>query len=162
MNKLTDKSGFTLIETMVAIVVLSIGVMALYAMQTTAIKGNAVAISLTTAANLGQDRIELVMAQPYTDALLQDGAGATNGCAGLDDRPGGGTGNTSDNSFVSPSYPNYTVYWNVANDCSLPNIPDASAAVDEQKPKHVRFFVVRSDLGIQKTISFNYIKQNTM
>lgn len=160
MNKITEESGFTLIEALIAMIILSIGIMALYAMQTTATRGNAVAISITTATNRAQDQIEQLLVLPYDSPLISE-TGTANGCAGLNDRPGAGLKDTADQ--VSAADPDYTIYWNIANDCSLTEIPTAGVPVKEQQPpKHIRFFVVRTDMGVQKTIEFNYIKQNTM
>ncbi len=150
MNKLTENSGFTLIESLVAIAILTIAVFTLYSMQTTAIRGNATANSLTTASNWARDRAEKLMAEKYTD--LEDVN--DNGCAGLDDWP---NSDYKDNDDAI-----YKVYWNVANDCTLTDIYDAATAEQEQKPKHLRIIITRENLGIQKTLVFNYIKQNTI
>lgn len=159
MKKLTEKTGFTLIEVLVAIVVLTIGVMALYAMQTTAIKGNATAISLTTGSNWAQDRVELLLSKNYTHADLQDTD--NDECAGLNDLP---PGNDADHSDTSDEF--YEIYWNVADKCSLTQVPGnqdhEAPPEDVQSPKHIRVFVIRKDQGIKKTIEFNYIKQNTI
>lgn len=152
MNKLTEKSGFTLIETLVAIVILTIAVFTLYSMQTTAIMGNATANSLTTASNWARDRAERLLAKEYNDPDLTDVNG--NGCAGLDDWP---NSDYKDNDDAI-----YKVYWNVANDCTLTDILDATVTAEEQKPKHLRIIITRENLGIQKTLVFNYIKQNTI
>lgn len=150
MNKYTEQSGFTLIETLAAVIILTIAVFSLYAMQTTAIRGNATANSLTTASNWARDRVERVMAEPYAD--LEDTN--DNGCAGLDDWP--------NSDYKDNDDANYKLYWNVADDCTLTDILDAASAENEQKPKHLRVIVVREDLGIQKPLVFNYIKQNTI
>ena len=155
-----------MIEALVAIVILSIGIIALYSLQTMSIKGNAIAISITTAANKGEDKIEEILALPYdTSAITGDPLGDTdsNGCAGLNDRPGAtGTGTDQIADHSDATDPHYTIYWNVAKNCTLSAIPNSAVDADEQKPKHIRFFIVRSDLGIQKTIQFNYIKQNSI
>lgn len=147
MTGISSKSGFTLIETLVAIVILTIAVFALYGLQTTAIRGNATARSLTTASNWARSNIEQLLAQDYED--LADGNGTNDGCAGLDDMP------TSDGSDLSD--PIYQVYWNIANDCTLVNIPAAT-----QIPKHIRVIVTRDALGVQNKLVFDYIKQNTI
>lgn len=154
MNKLAEKSGFTLIETLVAIMVLTIAVFSLYSMQTTAIRGNATANSLTIASNWARDRVEKLLAKDYTDPELADGNGTTDGCAGLDDWPNS-DGMDNDDAI-------YKIYWNVANDCTMTDIPSAAKPEEEQKPKHIRVIVTRENLGIQKTLVFNYIKQNTI
>lgn len=59
MNKITDNNhGFTLIEAVISLGVLSIGILALFAMQTLSIRGNANASRITTLATWGSDEIE--------------------------------------------------------------------------------------------------------
>ncbi|OGQ00462.1 MAG: type IV pilus modification protein PilV [Deltaproteobacteria bacterium RBG_19FT_COMBO_60_16] len=50
--------GFSLIEVLVAITILAVGLLALALMQTTAIKGNALASQSTVATQLAQDQLE--------------------------------------------------------------------------------------------------------
>ena len=49
------QSGFTLLEVMVAVVVLTVGILALNAMQISAIRVNRAAGNLTGAVNIGQE-----------------------------------------------------------------------------------------------------------
>lgn len=59
MHKITDNNrGFTLIEAVISLGVLSIGILALFAMQTLSIRGNANASRITTLATWGSDEIE--------------------------------------------------------------------------------------------------------
>jgi len=55
---LRRKEGFSLIEVLVALSILSVGLLALALFQVTAIKGNAVAGKWTVATQLAQDRLE--------------------------------------------------------------------------------------------------------
>lgn len=150
MNKkwLQESAGFTLIEALTAIAVLTVGIITLYTMHIVAIKGNSVANSLTTAANWGVDKVEQLQALPYDDPDLDDGAGTNNGCAGLDDWPNADFGPETNGI--------YSVYWNVATDCTLTAVPLA------QRPKHIRVIVNRSIRGVDKQVVFDYIKQNSM
>jgi prepilin-type N-terminal cleavage/methylation domain-containing protein len=61
--------GFTLLEVMISIAILSIGLLAIASMQVRAVEGNASADRLTEGTNWGQDKIEELMALPYTQAL---------------------------------------------------------------------------------------------
>lgn len=54
----SGRGGFTLIEVLVALTILAVGLLALALLQTTAIKGNAVASKSTIATQLGQDQLE--------------------------------------------------------------------------------------------------------
>ena len=105
---LTRDKGFSLLEVMVAISILTIGILAVASMQITAVRGNASAENLTEASALVGGRIERLIALPYDDPLLQDTDG--DGFAGLQDA----TSETSDHS--TPDGEKYTVYWNIAAD----------------------------------------------
>ena len=67
----TEK-GFTLSEVLVAIVVLSLGLLGLGSMHLAAIQVNTIASRLTQATTLAQDRAEQLMALPYDNAMLAD------------------------------------------------------------------------------------------
>jgi type IV pilus assembly protein PilV len=53
-----DKKGFTLIEMLIALVLLAIGLLAIAGMQLTSVKGNFFSNNLTQASIMGQDRLE--------------------------------------------------------------------------------------------------------
>ena len=57
-DKLRSRGGFSLIEVLIALVILAVGLLGLALFQTTAIKGNAIASKWTVATELAQDRIE--------------------------------------------------------------------------------------------------------
>src|SRR5262249_24838922 len=67
----TEK-GLSLIEVLVAMVVLSLGLLGLERMHIAAIQVNTIASRLTQATTLAQDRAEQLMALPYNDAMLAD------------------------------------------------------------------------------------------
>jgi prepilin-type N-terminal cleavage/methylation domain-containing protein len=68
----TTEKGFTLSEALVAIVVLSLGLLGLERMHIAAIQVNTIASRLTQATTLAQDRAEQLMALPYDHAMLAD------------------------------------------------------------------------------------------
>ena len=69
--------GFTLIEVMVAVLLLALGLSALAAMQITAITINARANGMTRLVTMAQERLELLLALPYNHPhLLDTAAGA--------------------------------------------------------------------------------------
>lgn len=61
--------GFTLIEVMVAIAILSFGILAVATMQTSAMRANYKGYRLTEAITLAQDRIEYLATQPFDDLV---------------------------------------------------------------------------------------------
>ncbi|MBW2066494.1 MAG: prepilin-type N-terminal cleavage/methylation domain-containing protein [Deltaproteobacteria bacterium] len=67
------ENGFTLLEVLVAISILAVGLLAVASMQTAAISGNQLGYRYTESGTLAQDRLEWLMAQPYTSAALSVG-----------------------------------------------------------------------------------------
>ena len=66
------QNGFTLIEVMISILVLSFGLLGVAAMQVTSIKVNSIANKVTSASTILQDRVETLMALPFDHADLTD------------------------------------------------------------------------------------------
>ena len=67
------EGGFTLLEVIVAISILTFGLLAVASMQTTAIRGNYNAAHITEATTLAQDTLEELLTLNYTNAVLVDG-----------------------------------------------------------------------------------------
>jgi len=68
------QSGFTLIEVMIALVILATGLLALMTMQIVSIKANAFSSEMTYASMLAQSRLEQIRNIPYANLI----AGTTN------------------------------------------------------------------------------------
>lgn len=107
------QGGFTLVEVLIAILVLGIGVLGVESLQYHAGDANAVGRRITEATNIAASRLEVLKSLPYDDpTMLNDTDG--NGVAGLD-----ATGTTADHKATDG---NYTVYWNVAKDCPVQDV----------------------------------------
>lgn len=126
----TRQSGFSLIEVMIAICILSIGVLAVCSMQISGLNGNAAARQYTDYATLAMERLETLMAMPYSSLPVD---GDVNGESGLFV-----TDNTADQV---ESNGDYTVYINVAPEEVLP--ATTTVAVN----------VVWSDRGKRRSVS---------
>ena len=72
-SKSNMASGFTLIEVLIAISILSIGLLAVASMQVSAIRGNSHARGVTEATTLAQDRLEKLLSLSYTHTDLSAG-----------------------------------------------------------------------------------------
>ena len=71
------EGGFTLVEVMVAVLLLALGLAALAAVQMTAVTINARANGMTRLATMAQERLEALLALPYNHPhLLDTAAGA--------------------------------------------------------------------------------------
>lgn len=67
-----SEQGFSLIEVVVALGVLGFGILAMFSMQTFAIKGNASANQISRQATWGADGIEQIMTIDYDDVVDGD------------------------------------------------------------------------------------------
>jgi prepilin-type N-terminal cleavage/methylation domain-containing protein len=75
MNPVIDKRGFSLLELLIAICLLSIGMMALATLQSRGIRGNDLANRTTQAIALAQDKLEELVNTSTSTTLA---AGSTN------------------------------------------------------------------------------------
>jgi type IV pilus assembly protein PilV len=71
--KKRNEQGFTLLEVIIAISILSVGLLALASMQISSIRGNAFAGGVTEGATLAADRMEKLLVLPYTHSDLSAG-----------------------------------------------------------------------------------------
>jgi len=77
--KLKEEKAFTLLEVIMAISILTIGLLAVGAMEGAALKGDTFAYNRTNASTLAQDQLERLISQPFvstvnnTCALSSDG-----------------------------------------------------------------------------------------
>ncbi|MBV5328989.1 MAG: prepilin-type N-terminal cleavage/methylation domain-containing protein [Chlorobium sp.] len=149
-----SEQGFTLIEVLVAIAVLTIGILSLYSMHVSSINGNASASNMTMGTNWASDRVEILLSRPYNHSDLEDdngdgtnepvdanGADTDGGNFGLDNA----TPTTADGRDTSPDN-RYTILWNVGIDTPVPNC------------KTIRVIVTSQDHGVTKSIPVTYFK----
>jgi prepilin-type N-terminal cleavage/methylation domain-containing protein len=158
-DNITRQNGFTLIEVLMAMAIFTIGILGLFGMQAAAIKENLAANAITTGSAWAMDRVEQLLSLDYDNSALLDGAGTTSGCGGLGDWP------DADGVSLGTTVPVYNVYWNVAKDCTLTNIPNDSTTPENQiyRPKHLRIIVTSNNgSGEKEAAVFNYIKQNVI
>ena len=60
-------AGFTLVESMLTLAIMSVGLLALAGLQITALRGNALSRSMTTAVSIAEESLEQLKNKPYTD-----------------------------------------------------------------------------------------------
>jgi len=99
-GKPKKEEGFTLLEVIIAISIFSIGLLAIAAMQTSAIRVNSTGAQLTELNTWGMDKLEELISLSYTDPLLDP------------------AGNTHQDP---PNANGYTVSWNITNNSPTQN-----------------------------------------
>jgi len=110
--------GFTLIEVLIAITIFAVGLLAVAAMQTSAITVNSTAGQITTRMTWAQDKLEELMVLPYSDHLLED----------LGDPPSG-TDSEGESHQETTSDGYYTISWTVTNNTPIPGTKLITVAV---------------------------------
>lgn len=107
---ISNNKGFTIIEVLIAILILSVGILAAAGMQIGAIQGNAGSAELNGAMSLASGQLETLLATPWTAAGVPADT-VTPGVAGLN----ANTPATADASPPQPAGSSYTMYVNVAS-----------------------------------------------
>jgi type IV pilus assembly protein PilV len=115
MGKLKKEDGFTLIEVLIAITIFAVGLLAVAAMQTSAIKENSTAGKLTNLSTWGMDKIEELSALPYNDPWLETA--------------GNPPGNDSAGNTHQEVSGDYTISWIVIDDNPLTSTKNITVTV---------------------------------
>ncbi len=157
MKKKNDQSGFTLIEVVFSILMLTIGILGAAVMQDRATQGNSTAIHQTGAVTWASGQQEALLAQAinnYNDTALTDANNLLPANAGVNGLNNTDTvGSLADSVF--PAVPpvthvvqgiTYTVFWNVAN-----NYPVNGT-------KTIRVITRYPEKGVDKTITIDFTK----
>ena len=107
------QSGFSLIELLVAVVILAVGLLGLMELQFTAMRANNKGEGILTAASLAQEVIEQVTALDGSDDMFHDPTG--------NDYPWGGSGEVTaaDGSSFQVTYDLETDYQGVTSLCLI-------------------------------------------
>jgi type IV pilus assembly protein PilV len=71
---ISKNEGFTLLEVMIALVILSVGLLGLAALQLVAVKSNSFSSEMTYATMIAQQQIESLKSLPFTDGNLTPGS----------------------------------------------------------------------------------------
>jgi|LGVF01.2.fsa_nt_gb type IV pilus assembly protein PilV len=143
-----NEHGFSLIEAMIAMVILSIGLMAVGLMQIGAMRANTSASNRGDGMAVAQSTLDRLRGLPLDDTLLAD----NNSLIDAGSAPAGGVpddtlADHSDGTVIGSNGQSYTVFWNITD-----NAPVTGA-------KTIRLFVYWTDqrFGLNRVISTSVI-----
>jgi len=117
--RIQEEKGFTLLEIIIAISILTVGLLAVASMQASALRGDSFASRVTEGTTWAQDKLEGLLAQPYN--------GMTSG----------GPQSTPDNKFA--------IQWTVANG-SIANTKRITVIVKRGSKEVSNLSICRSQL----------------
>ena len=150
----SGQAGFTLIEVIISIAVLTIGVLAVAKMQAVAVRGNTLANQMMEDTISGQDIIERIIAANYGHDSLDDID--LDGNAGMDDR-----GAAADYSLDSTdsNYYNAGGAWSIDTDNEIFSIYwNVRDSHPETNTKTIKFIIVSDTPQGEKVQEYEFIK----
>lgn len=131
-----NSEGFTLIEVIVALAVLTIGVLAVNAMQTASVRGNATSQRLTLATTWGQDITERIISLPYEE-FNEAGSPYTMAYFAANWKDDDADG-AVDNAEEGADPEGYQIRWDVTDDNPINNAKRVDVTVDYASPGGAR------------------------
>ena len=146
MGNNNNQQGFTLIEVLIAIVILAVGILGVATMQISSLNGNSNAIRITDSATWGGDALEGLMGEAYDSANLLDNnaVGVNAGVTGLNNTDVAGF--LADSVLPPQPQGGYAIFCNVAEDYPVLGT------------KTIRIIVRRNDRGINRIVSQDFIR----
>ena len=136
--------GFTIMEVLIGLAIFSIGILGVAAMQISATNGNSSAGRITSNMTWAFDRVEELMALPYTDAALS--AGNHSVAAGNLTTVSDGIDNDSDGEIDEAGETgNISIQWTVTDDMPM------------NRTKTVQITVTRTGPGNPKTVTLTQV-----
>ncbi|WP_020587600.1 type IV pilus modification protein PilV [Desulfobacter curvatus] len=150
MTILKNDRGFTLIEVLIAMLVLAIGILALNTMQTSSIQGNTTANKLTTASTLAGNVYERLLNVSYDDSTMDP---ATNP--------------HSDTEFTGLQLPSHisSVSWNVTEWTNTDGTDnDGDGVTDESDELNIKAVTLNVNYSDRraKTLTISFYKSEML
>jgi len=134
-----DNAGFTILEVLAALAIFSLGILAVMALQSSSIRGNARARGVTDISVYAADRIEKLMTLPFNDANLVAGNYPPGGQVvdGIDNNYDGRIDEADETGPL-------TVTWTIVNDWPILNVKTITVTVTNNHPNVQRTFTVQT------------------
>lgn len=84
MSRLANPKGFTLLEVLISVSILSVGLLAVASMQTSAISGNTFARDSTLAIQLAEEMVDRIRVNAGNVPNIYNGIDTNSSCSGFD------------------------------------------------------------------------------
>lgn len=143
-------AGFTLLEVLLAMAVLSVGLLGIAGMQISSIQGNVTSRDLSVAVHLAQDRCEKLMEAPF----FADNDFTDNDADGEVDEAGEPSTDLAAGLTHQAVDGKYTVSWAVVDDAPLPAISSITVC------KTITVTVSWAERGAQRSTAVAIVKTN--
>ena len=150
MNILKNTQGFTLIEALIAMLVLTIGILALNTMQTTSTKGNTTANKLTVASSLAGNSYERLLNMPYNATAMD---------------PGTNPHNSTELAGIQLPTAVTSISWNVTEWSNTDGVDnDGDGDTDEADELNIKFVSLNINYNNRtaKTLTINFYKSEIL
>ena len=138
MSIFKNERGFTLIEALISMVILSVGLFSLYSMQISSVRGNAKAGAITRVGNVSRAKIEKLLGLQFDESVFDAGDHLETGV-----------------------FPIKTISWSVVdwdND-AVDNDNDGKIdEFDERGVKSIQLTVQYTEMGKMKSSSIQFLK----
>ena len=116
-----NQRGFSLVEAMIAMVILSVGLLAVGLMQIGAMKGNTNALSRSDGVAMAQSQLDILRSLPLNDAQLVDtGSALDAGSAVGNANPNDALADHTNGVVAGSNGQQYTIFWNVVDNTPVP------------------------------------------
>jgi type IV pilus assembly protein PilV len=128
------RQGFTLIEVLIALVILTVGLLAAAKMQISAIQGNYFSSNTSTALSLAEQKMEDLLGRAYSDAAVADTQAGNNGNLTSLVTKDHEENNVDEEGVVGGGI--YHRVWNVADDTPISNTKTITILVGWGNDRH--------------------------
>ena len=152
LSRMKYQSGFTLLEVLIALVILAVGIFGVASMQISSIQGNSKGRQISEATNVASALMENLISRNYDDACLLDRNGdGTDGTDGTNEdwssRDFPDPDSTALCSTVPVSVPDgYNLFWNVAEDEPMTRTKTIRIFVEGPQIKTFALDMIKTDV----------------
>ena len=138
--RINEEAGMTLIEILFSMAVFAVGILGISYVQITCILGISQSIKLTNATQLASQITEQIVSMNYNHPCLVDDD--NDEASGLDDYPSSDEPYHNNPIKCGSTGEGYNIYWNIAENCPIPNTKTIRVIVAWMERNHNREYMI--------------------